>query len=469
MSVDATDSMRITGDQQATLDELCGMFPELSMGELRRLLDQYKGDVTLVIDKLLGQPSPPNSTTATDQTLTSHITMGNPALSSSPASKSTFEPTLTPSISDLPQQQGAHVSYDSPWGHPSSAAEPRFPPPAAPELSHHVDPNLSNPSLLASYSSPISILRHGSEQKRSEIEGPQPPRSLSPPRYLSSNGSDATQISHPIIPNSSSAVQSPTSTNTNKVVTQLPQLVEISSNARTTPSSSPTHSFIPISHIYDASRAESPPLAATLSTPSSISHIVRGTPLSTSSSPVHGIPHSPHTPGLGGSMASSRTSEERAARLRATEAQFQMLMASMSELENTSQQELEQKEARIMQLESELQTLNSSKEEWYSKFQTLSNNMLHLREQFGQQGTLINSLVEQSKAKDKQIADLQAKLASYQPFEAADALRSRFESSLKTLSPSQDEEVQNAMRLFAATFQRAFASALLSSSPPQEK
>lgn len=166
------------------------------------------------------------------------------------------------------------------------------------------------------------------------------------------------------------------------------------------------------------------------------------------------------------SLSGSRRDDERSARLRAAEAQFQMLMASMSELDTQQQDALDRQEAHIRQLETDLAASLAEKEALAKGMQTVNHSKTQLQNQITTQSQLIDQLVQQVKTRDKQIAVLQAKLASYQPIDAAESFRAQLESTLQEqTSQPHNEDVRKALELFSSAFQQALGAALLAPKP----
>lgn len=166
---------------------------------------------------------------------------------------------------------------------------------------------------------------------------------------------------------------------------------------------------------------------------------------------------------MSASLSSSRMNDDRNARLRAAEAQFQMLMASVSEMDNVQQMELDRQEARIHQLEAEMAALTAEKSTWSGRLQSVGQASIQLRETITRQTSTIEHLNNELHARDQTIAALNAKIASFQPIEEAEALRAKFETTLQQhTSQQQGDDLRHAMELFASTFQQALAASLLS-------
>lgn len=469
MSATLTENVRIAGDMQEKVDELRAMFPELSEPEVKELLNAHGGDLMQIVDKLLLQPSPPKSTSTNDTSRTQEqtsTTPGNPAVSTLGSVSISASPTHSHQSTTSISKPSGTDSQVSPWGHGDAAQNA-----------------LSNPSVILSnrdtsptkrleesYSVPLTPVQRPAHDVESPVEArsatqttPSKPllRSISPPKPRL-----APTISSPsIIPQHFDQVGSfsPGSNDSrdnlrNASLTSLPaSLPTNSSELNTIPVDHPeSHNFL---HVDRPSKSHLTLVHPTPSTPSrdtSLGPLSAQSPYSTTSA-------SPSSQ-LSASMSSSRLNDERNNRLRAAEAQFQMLMASVSEMDSAQQQEIDRQEARIHQLEAELAALTAEKTTWVGRLQTVSQASVQLREQVSHQVITIEQLTELLQARDKMIAALNAKVTSFQPVEGAEALRAQFETTLQQqTSQHQGGDVRQAMELFAATFQQAFASALLAS------
>ena len=141
-------------------------------------------------------------------------------------------------------------------------------------------------------------------------------------------------------------------------------------------------------------------------------------------------------------------------------------MASMSELESANQVESELKDSKIATLEHDLKALASEKSTWVSRLQQVSQTSLSLRDQLAEQTKEIEELRARLKKQEDENTVLRAKVASYRPIEAAEQLRSDFETAVsRALAQGEDDSTRDSTELFARTFQQAFAAALLASKP----
>jgi chromosome segregation ATPase len=137
----------------------------------------------------------------------------------------------------------------------------------------------------------------------------------------------------------------------------------------------------------------------------------------------------------------------------------------MSELEASSQHESDLKDSRISTLEQDLKSLSSEKATWVSRLQQVSQTSLSLRDQLAEKTKEADQLRQQLKEQEAANVALRAKLLSYRPLEAAEQLRSEFETSISRALAQGDDSTRESMEIFARTFQQAFASALSSAKP----
>jgi archaellum component FlaC len=481
------------------VDELLAMFPELTPTDVQHLMDRYQGDMMQIVDKLLQQESltPPLSSTMTQASpQKSVVTVGNPSHSANvpPSAPTTYTPERV--TQPLSQSSSSYGYPKSPWGpeNGKSSNGQSFPSAFA---SQAQTTSTSASDLQSSYSAPISIPKNPAAALQESIptqgassvfSGHSPvARSISPPAF---------PVQSPYAPDSSESAGRPTKVAT-PTSTNLTQ-----TNPGFVPSGSHPISSTPVQSPYqtidrDQSRASqleehlgprSPPSSTNDVVESISSILVSTSPKYLSSTPSRdyygpapgasppraqgnanghlGTGRSDSSP-LGNSLSASRINEERTVRLRAAEAQFQALMASMSEMEQTSQHELDVKDGRIAQLESEVKALASEKSTWVSRLEKLSGTTVQLRDQLSQQSQMIVTLEQQLEHRDAQIAQLQAKVLSFQPIEGAEQFRLAFEASLQTAIPSQGPEITRAMADFASTFQRALAASLLAPLQPK--
>ena len=464
---------------QEKIEELRAMFPELSVTEVKELLNAHGGDLMQIVDKLLLQPSPPKSSSTTSVSRTQEQTAstpGNPASSAIGSASISTNPIPTHQSSTSISNLSSKGAPASPWGMTDSAQNVK------PIPSAFVSQRESIPlrPLEESYSLPLTSMSHPILEAETHAEpksAPQessPPkpllRSISPPKSriapaLSSPKAIPRPEDHPnhIVANSTGSQDSFQPSSVSSMPASLvPSVIE--------PSIVPidnleSHTLLTVERPSKSQLLLVHPTPFTPTTPSreaSLGPLTVTSPWSTTSA-------SPSSQ-MSSSLSSSRINDERNARLRAAEAQFQMLMASMSEMDNQQQQELDRQEARIHQLEAELAALTAEKTTWVGRLQMVSSTSVQLREQISRQNTTIEQLTEQLQARDKLIADLNAKVASFQPIQEAEDIRAKFESTLRQqTSQHQGEDLHRAMELFAATFQQALAASLMSTAPSNQR
>lgn len=473
MSATLTENVRIAGDMQEKVEELRAMFPELSVPEVKELLNAHGGDLMQIVDKLLLQPSPPKSTSTNDLSRTQEqtsTTPGNPAVSALGSVSISASPTHSHQSATSISKPSGTDSQVSPWGH-SDAAQTAHSNPSVISSNRDTTPSKK---LEESYSLPLTPIQRPAHEAESPEEPRSPPqitpskpllRSISPPKpRLAPAISSSNVIPQHFDPIGSFSPGSNSSRDDvrNASLTSLPaDLPTNSSELTTNPiDHSESHPFLSVDRPSKSHLLLVHPTPSTPSRDASLGPLTSQSPYSTTSA-------SPSSQ-LSGSLSASRLNDERNLRLRAAEAQFQMLMASVSEMDGAQQQEIDRQEARIHQLEAELAALTAEKTTWVGRLQTVSQASVHLREQISRQNSTIDQLNEQVQARDNTIAALNAKIASFQPIQEAEALRSQFETALQQQSSQQQGgDVRQAMELFAATFQQAFAASLLASQQPQ--
>lgn len=124
------------------------------------------------------------------------------------------------------------------------------------------------------------------------------------------------------------------------------------------------------------------------------------------------------------------------------------------------------KDTRIETLLQENAHLQTEKSALISRSQTMSQTVLQLRDENAAKNAEIELLKAQLLKANQENQALRSKVASFQPIEAAEQLRSAFESSISASIASQgNDPSREALDKFVATFQQAFASALLASKP----
>lgn len=481
MAAMTSESSVISGDMQEQMDELQSMFPELSIAEMRNLINHYRGDLPTIVDKLLQQPSPPSSTAMETQQSTKTNSVSTTEKTPHTGQTMHYTPISSPekhSMNGVASTPPSYTPANSPWGPKSdspAASAKGFPTAFASRDS--VEPSAPPATLIESYSAstPLVATRHptltqATNPTTTENEKSSPtPLRIPIESKVTQNGESAPIAVTTVFstePLATAPMQSPSES--------FEQLL-ITPPSFTTPM--PPH--------YDSVQNEtmshpietqlSSELQEPLNTTPKNAHMTRQLPPSPPTSHIEpSLIHSTSSNGslsrvttglsplTSSSLTTSRLTDERLARLRAAEQQFQLLMASMSEMEANGVRELEEKEARIQNLEAELTQERASNLE---RLQTLSQANMQLREQLAQQSSLVDKLESELKARDEEMAALKAKLASYKPIEAAEQFRAQLEANLRETNKTHTGEVQVAMELFSSVFQRALAASLLQPAP----